>query len=95
VQLLGRFTRCKHEPHRLSPQTPSHKPERQRRGLIQPLRVVNDAKQWTLLGRLGQEGEHSQANQERIRCRPCAQAEDNLECVTLWSGEPLERIEQR
>ena len=44
--------------------------ERERRGLIQPLRVVDDAQQRALLGHLGDEAEHGEADQEAIRRRP-------------------------
>ena len=66
------------------------KRERQRRGLVQPLRVVDDAQQGTFLRRLGQQAEHGEADQEPIRRRPRGQAEDRPQRVTLRAGQPVE-----
>jgi hypothetical protein len=75
-QLLAGHARCEHEPHRLGQQAAGDEAERQRRGLVQPLRVVDDAQKGTFLRGLGQQAEHGEADQEPIRRRPRGQAED-------------------
>ena len=94
-ELLAGHACREHEPHGLRQQPAGDERERQRRGLVQPLRVVDDAQQGTFLGRLGQQAEHGEADQEPIRRRPRGQAEDRPQRVTLWAGQPLETIEQR
>ena len=94
-QLLAGHARREHEPHRLGQQAAGHEAERQRRGLVQPLRVVDDAQQGTFLRGLGQQAEHGQADQEPIRRRPRGQAEDRPQRVTLRAGQPVDTIEQR
>ena len=94
-ELLAGLPRREHEPHRLGQQPASDERERQRRGLIQPLRVVDDAQQRTLLGHFGHQAEYGQADEEPIRGGARAQAEDDPKRVTLWSRQPLEPIEQR
>ena len=69
-KLLARLTRGEHEPDRLGQQTARDERERERRGLIQPLRVVHDAQQRALLGRVGEQAEHGEADQEAIRRGP-------------------------
>ena len=84
-ELLAGLPCREHEPHRLGQQPAGDERERQRRGLIQPLRVVDDAQQRTLLGRLGHQAEHGEADQEPLRRRSRGQAEDDPERVALWS----------
>ena len=74
--------------HRLGQQPARDERERQRRGPIEPLRVVDDAQQRTLLGHLGQQAEHGQADQEAIRARPGAQAEHGPQRVALRRRQP-------
>jgi len=69
--------------------------QRQRRGPIEPLRVIDDTKQRTRLGHLRDKATHSQTHQEPIRRRPWTQAEHHTERVTLRGGQPLEAIEHR
>ena len=94
-KLLARLPCCEHEPHRLGQQPASDERERQRRGLIQPLRVVDDAEQGTLLGHLGDQAQHGQADEEPVRGGARAEPEHDLHGLTLWSRQPLEPIEQR
>ena len=94
-KLLAGLPCREHEPDRLGQQPASDERERQRRGPIQPLRVVDDAQQRTLLGHFGHQAEHGEADQEAIRRRPRGQAEDDPERVALRTRQPLEPIEQR
>jgi hypothetical protein len=52
LKLVARLTRGEHDPNRLSKETPGDKGQRQRGGLIQPLRVIDDAQQRALLRHL-------------------------------------------
>ena len=94
-KLLARLACCEHEPHRLSQQPASDERERQRRGLIQPLRVVDDAEQGTLLSHLRDQAQDPQADEKPVRGRARAEPEHDLHGLTLWSRQPLEPIEQR
>ena len=58
-----------HERDLLRQQAASHERKRSRRRLVQPLRVINNSQQRALLGRLGQQAEDRQSNQERTRRR--------------------------
>ena len=84
-----------HEPDRLSQQPASDERERQRRASIEPLRVVDDAQQGASLGRFAYEAEDGEADQEPIRRGSRGQAEDDSERVPLWTGQPLEALDQR
>jgi len=94
-ELLALLACCENEPYRLRQQTAGDEREGQRRGLIQPLRVVHDAQQGTFLGRLGHQAEHGEADQETIRRRPRGQTEHRPQRVTLGAGQPLKTTEQR
>ena len=50
LKLLARLARGEHDPDRLRQQATGDKRQRQRRSLIQPLRVIDDTQQRTLLG---------------------------------------------
>ena len=78
-ELLARLARGEHDPDRLRQQAPGDERERQRRGLIQPLRVIDDAQQRTLLGRL-RDSRLSTASPTRNRsgAAPGAQPEHDL-----------------
>ena len=84
-----------HHADRLRGQATGNEPKDLRRGLIQPLRVVDQADQWVLLGHLGQQAEGGQPDQEPVRRRPGAEAERRLQRVALWSREPFQAIEHR
>ena len=56
-------------------QTTSHERQRARRSVVEPMRVVNDGQQRLLLGRLGQQAEYRQSDQERIWSGPGTKAE--------------------
>jgi hypothetical protein len=94
-KLLARIAGCEHERDWLSQQPASDERERQRRGMIQPLRVVNDAEQSTLLSHLRHQAQHSQADEKPIRGGARAEPEHDFHGLALRSRQPLEPIEQR
>ena len=53
-ELLARLARGEDEPDPLGEQAPRDEPEGLRRGLIEPLGVVDDAEERVLLGDLGE-----------------------------------------
>ena len=73
-RLVG-LARGEDERHGLGQQPPRHECERQRRGVIQPLRVVDDAEQRTLVGGLRQQTQYRQPDQKLIRRAAAAEPE--------------------
>ena len=61
------LARREHDRDRLRQQPASDERERQRRRLVQPLRVVDHAEQRALLGRLREQAERRQTDQEAVR----------------------------
>ena len=94
-KLLPRFTRGEHDPDGLRQQAPGDKRQRQRRGLIQPLRVIDDAQQWTLFGRGREQAQHGQPDEEPIGSGAGAQPEHDLQGPPLRVREFGEPVEQR
>ena len=87
LQLLARLARGEHDPDRLGQQAPGHERQRQRRRLIQPLSVVDDAQQRALLGHLREQAQHRQPDEEPIRGGARAQPEHDLQRLALRSRE--------
>jgi hypothetical protein len=63
--------------------------------LIQPVRVLHDAHERLFLGRLGEEGQRSDSNQETTRRRTFANPEHRRERVVLSWGEAIDEVEHR
>ena len=62
----ARITGCEQQDNGLSGETTSHEREDLRRGLVQPLDVIDNADQRALLRRVGQQAEDGQPDQEAI-----------------------------
>jgi hypothetical protein len=92
---LAGLTGGEHDPDPLSQQTPGDEGQRQRRGLIQPLRVIDDTEQRTLLSHLGEQGQHPQPDKKPIRRGAGAQPKHDFKGLSLWRGKPRSPIEQR
>ncbi len=92
---VGWLARREHERDLLRQQAASHKRERARGRAIEPLCVIDQAEQRPLLGRLGQQAEGRQGDQERVRRRPCAEAERDGQRVALGGGEAFRELEAR
>ena len=95
LKLLARLARGEHDPDRLRQQATGDERQRQRRALIQPLRVVDDTQQRTLLGRLREQTQHRQPDEKAIRGSAGAQPEHDLHGLPLRRRKGLEPIEQR
>ena len=87
AELIARFAGGEHEPHGLGQQTTGDERESQRRGLIQPLRVIDDTQHRPLLGHLRQQAEHGQGDEEPVRGGAGAQAEHDLQRLALRAGQ--------
>ena len=95
LELHARLTCCEHEPDPLSEQAASDKGQRQRRSLIQPLCIIDDAQQRTLLRLCREQTQHRQSDEKPVRRGPVAQPEHGLQGATLRSRQLLDAIEQR
>ena len=92
---LARLPRAEQHHHRLRHQPSRHEGQHLRGGPVQPLRVVHDAQQRTLLGHLREQAQHRQAHEEPIRHGPVEQAERRRQCVALRCRKPVKAVEHR
>jgi hypothetical protein len=83
-ELLDRLACCEHNRNRLRQQSAGHERERLGGGPVQPLRIVDQAHKRPRLGRLRQQAQYREADQEAIGCRPPTQAERGAKRVALW-----------
>jgi len=94
-QLRARYPGGEDEPDGFGRQPPGRKSQRLRRGLVQPLLVVDHADQRPLPGHLRQQAQYRQRHQEPVRCRARADAEHGPQRVPLRTGEPLQVVQHR
>ena len=85
--------RCAHERDPLGEEPAGDETEDLRGGVVEPLRVVDDADQRLLLGDLGEQRQRGQPDQEPVGRRTAAPAEHRRERVALRDGQPVEVIE--
>jgi hypothetical protein len=95
LELLDRLACREHDPDRLRQQAAGDKGERQRRRLVEPLRVIDHAQQRTFVGHLREQAQHRQPDEEPIRGGAVAQPEHDLERLTLRRRKRREPIEHR
>ena len=95
LKLLAGLPRGEHNPDPLGQQATRDERQRQRRCLIEPLRVIDHAQQRTLLGYLREQAQDPQPDEKPIRSRASAQPEHDLERLPLRSRKPPKPIEQR
>ena len=69
--------------------------QRQRRGLIQPLRIVHDAQQRTLLSGRREQAQHAQPEQKPIRRSPALKPNTTSIACRCGAGIISESLEQR
>ncbi len=79
----------------LGQQAPGHERQRLCGRPIEPLRIVDQAHERTLLGRLGQQTQDRERDEEAIRCRAVVQPERRPQRVTLRAWQPVELAEHR
>ena len=85
----------KDQPHRLGQQPPPHEAEHLSGGLIQPLHVIDDAQQRTLLGGLCQQVQRRQRHQKRFRGLPGRQTQCHTQRLTLGFDQRVQAREHR
>ena len=93
--LLGGLTHREHQRDRFGQQAARNERQGLRRGLIKPLRVIDQADKRLLLSHRRQQTERRQTDQQAIRRRPSTEAEDDVQRVVLGAGQGIEVAEQR
>jgi hypothetical protein len=78
---------------RLGEQAAGNEPQDLHRGVVEPLRVVDDAGQRLLLGGLGEQRERGQPDQEPVGRSAGAAAEHRGERVALRDGQPAKMVQ--
>jgi len=91
---LTHFSGREHEGDPLGEQSARHEGQRPRGGDVEPLGVVHDAEQRPLLGRLGQQPEDRQADQEPIRRRAGRESERDAERLALRLGQAVQKVQE-
>jgi hypothetical protein len=77
----------------LGEQAAGHEPQDLRRGVVEPLRVVDDTGQRLLLGDLSEQGQRGQPHQEPVGRSAGAAAEHRRERVALRTRQPVEVVQ--
>ena len=94
-QLVARRTRREDQADRFRLQAARDEREDLCRGAIEPLCVVHHADQRLLLGRVGQQAQDRESDEEAVRRRPGTEAERGPQRIALRHRETLETIEHR
>jgi hypothetical protein len=93
-KFLAQLAGSEHDPDRLRQEATGDERERQHRRLIQPLGVIDDAQERSLLGHHREQAQHRQPDEEPIRGSAGAQPEHDLDGLALRRRELLEPVEQ-
>ena len=91
--IAGPRPRGAHDRDPLGEQAAGDEPQDLRRGVVEPLRVVDDTGQRLLLGDLGEQRQRGQPDQEPVGRSVGAAAEHRRERVALRSGQPAEVVQ--
>jgi hypothetical protein len=86
---------CAHKRDPLGEEPAGDEPEDLRRGAVEPLRVVDDADERSLLGDLGEQRQHGEPHQEPVRPGTGLLAEHRGEGFPLWDRQPVKVIQHR
>jgi hypothetical protein len=92
---LARLALGEQQHYRLRVQAPRHEREHLGRGPVQPLGIIDQAQQRPLLGGVGEQAEHRQADQEPVGLRPRTHPERRPERVALRRRQPPEAAQHR
>jgi hypothetical protein len=79
--------------HPIRAESPCHEGKRLRRLPVQPLTIVDDTDERSLLRGVGEQGQDGQADQEPIRSVSVSEAERGTQCVALRArqlGNPIQ-----
>ena len=91
--IAGPRPRGAHDRDLLGEQAAGNEPQDLRRGVVEPLRVVDDTGQRLLLGDLGEQRQRGQPDQEPVGRSAGAAAEHRRERVALRDGQPVEVVQ--
>ena len=88
-------TRCTDECNPLGNQTLADNSQHLRRCAVEPVRVINNAKEWSLLRDLGEQRQGCERDEERIGRTATASPEHDRQCIPLRKWKPAEAIQHR
>jgi len=80
---------------RLGVQPPRHERQRGKRRPVRPVRVVDQAQYRPVAGRLGQQRQGRERDQEAVRYRPGGLPEHHTEPARLGFGQPVDPVQYR
>jgi hypothetical protein len=95
AQLIARLARREQNPHRLSQKPSRRKRHRLCRSRVQPLRIIDNAEQRTLLRDLRQQARQRQTNQQSTRRGSHPKAKHRPERIALRTRQPGQTIQYR
>ena len=84
-----------HDRDRLREQPAGDERQRERGFLVEPLRIVDRAEKRLLVGRIREQAERREADDEAIRCLAVADPERHAHCLALGVGQAVEPVEHR
>jgi hypothetical protein len=95
VVLSARVADSEHQKDPVGEQATRDEGQRLRGRAIEPLCVIHEAHQGTILADVGQQAEDGHPDEKAIRRRPRFQSECCRECVMLGRGQATEVVEKR
>ena len=95
MPLAARLAHGEDQPDRLRTETARDERQRLRRGHVEPLRIVHDADERSLLRDVREQTQDRQADEEPIRRVAVAQTERDAQRIALRAGKALEAIQER
>ena len=90
LEVFARLARSEHDPDRLGEEATGDEGQRQRRGVIEPLCVIDDAQERTSLRSLREQAQHPQPDQEPVGGSARAETEHGLQGLPLRGRERRE-----
>ena len=94
-QLIAGRASGEDQAHRFGLEAAGDEREHLRRGAIEPLLVIHHADQRLLLGHLGEQAQHGEADEEAVRRGSGTGAEGRAQRIALRSRKTLEPVEHR
>ena len=94
MALVARLAHGEDQPDRLHTETAPNERQREYRGQVEPLRVVDDAHDRPVLRDMAEQTQDRQANEEPIRRITIAQTKRGPKGIALRTGKPLQPIQK-
>jgi hypothetical protein len=95
VSLAARLAHGEHQPERLRTKTARDERQRLRRGRVEPLRVIDDADQRSVLRDIREQTQDREADEEPIRRIATAQTKRGAKRIALRAGKALDAVQER